>query len=382
MSIFFDDLIRAARSGKRNARRHLFMVMHSEGWINRRNRILSNPKFQRFLATFPLTRAVTRWKARSMFTMVTGFVYSQILCACIELKLLNILRDGPLLTEEVASRCAVPHEAALALLKAAASLNLTELTNDGRYALGQDGAALLGNPGIAEMVIHHRVLYADLADPVALLRRGGGAGELSAFWPYSDQNPEAAGRYSALMAATQPMIAEQVLDAVSLKGSQTLLDIGGGEGVFLTEVAKRWPALSLAMLDLPAVAERGHERLGARATVYGGSFLDPLPGNADTISLVRILHDHDDVVVAALLENIKLSLPVHGKLIIAEPMADTPSARAMGHGYFGMYLLAMGSGRPRTATELHTMLRDAGFSSSREVRTNVPMTCRVIIARA
>ncbi|MFM9852929.1 MAG: methyltransferase [Sphingomonadaceae bacterium] len=356
------------------------MASLSERWINRRNRILSNPKFQHFLARFPLTRGVTRARARQMFTFVTGFVYSQILSACFELKLLDMLRDGALTVDDIAARAALPRDAALTLLKAAASLGLTESLADGRYALGQDGAALLGNPSIAEMIAHHAVLYADLADPVALLRRGGGAGALSAFWPYAKDSPETAGRYSTLMAATQPMVAQQVLDVVSFTGSRKLLDIGGGEGVFVSEVGKRWPSLSLSMIDLPAVADRGRAHLGERATVYGGSFLDPLPGDADVMSLIRIVHDHDDDVVAALLTNIKQCLPSGGKLIIAEPMADTASARAMGHGYFGMYLLAMGSGRPRTARELQIMLHSAGFRRSYEVKTNTPLTCRVIIA--
>jgi demethylspheroidene O-methyltransferase len=357
------------------------MAMHSEQWINRRNRIISSERFQRFLARFPLTRGVTRSRARNLFGVVTGFVYSQILNACIQLNLLEMLRAGPLSVDEIATKCQLPKDAALTLLKAAASLDLTEPMADGRYALGQDGAALLGNPGIAEMVTHHNVLYADLADPVALLRRGGGVGELSAFWPYKSDDPGTAGRYSALMAATQPMIAAQILDVVSFKSTRTLLDIGGGDGVFLDEVAKKWPAVSLALLDLPAVADRARARLEPRATVHGGSFLDPLPGEADTISVVRILHDHDDDVVAALLRNIRQSLPPQGRLIIAEPMADTHSARAMGHGYFGMYLLAMGSGRPRTAAELHIMLQDAGFVRSKEVNTKTPLTCRVIIAQ-
>ncbi len=43
------------------------------------------------------------------------------------------------------------------------------------------------------------------------------------------------------------------------------------------------------------------------------------------------------------------ALPPGGTLLIAEPMAGTPGAEAMGDAYFGLYLWAMGSGRPRSA---------------------------------
>ncbi|OYV80984.1 MAG: phosphoribosylaminoimidazolesuccinocarboxamide synthase, partial [Planctomycetia bacterium 21-64-5] len=66
------------------------------------------------------------------------------------------------------------------LLNAAVSLRL--LSRQGTcFRLGPLGAALRGNPSIAAMVAHHRMFYADLADPVALLR-GQAKTQLSQFW--------------------------------------------------------------------------------------------------------------------------------------------------------------------------------------------------------
>ena len=44
---------------------------------------------------------------------------------------------------------------------------------------------MLGNPGIAAMVEHHAALYADLADPVALLRGDESDRRLARYWPYA-----------------------------------------------------------------------------------------------------------------------------------------------------------------------------------------------------
>jgi demethylspheroidene O-methyltransferase len=67
---------------------------------------------------------------------------------------------------------------------------------------------------------------------------------------------------------------------------------------------------------------------------------------------VRVVHDHDDERVLALLRAVRAALPPGGTLLLAEPMAGTPGAQAMGDAYFGFYLLAMGSGRPRTPQRL------------------------------
>jgi demethylspheroidene O-methyltransferase len=75
------------------------------------------------------------------------------------------------------------------------------------------------------------------------------------------------------------------------------------------------------------------------------------------------------------------ALPSGGVLLVAEPMAGTQGAERMGDAYFGLYLWAMGSGRPRTASDLAERLQRAGFHRPRERRTRVPLQTRVLVAR-
>jgi demethylspheroidene O-methyltransferase len=358
-------------------------------WLAWRNRLLASPRFQHFAAGFVLTRPVARRRARVLFDLVAGFTYSQILAACVQTGLFDVLADGPHDLAAIAARIDLPLAGADRLLRAAAALDLAEPIGS-CWTLGVDGAALRGNRGIAEMVAHHSLLYADLADPVALLRRGGGGGALSRLWHYAEDSgagdAAAVADYSALMAASQAMVAAQVIAAYPFHRHRRLLDVGGGEGGFLASVGAHAPALDLALFDLPAVAERARLRFAAgglvgRTQVFGGNFLaDSLPQGFDCVSLIRVLHDHDDAPAMALLRNIHAALPPGGKLLIAEPMAQTPGAEAAGDAYFGFYLLAMGSGRPRSVTEIAGMLRAAGFRQTRLVRTAMPLTASAIVA--
>ena len=77
---------------------------------------------------------------------------------------------------------------------------------------------------------------------------------------------------------------------------------------------------------------------------------------------------------------IHAALPPGGRLFIAEPMAQTRGAEPAGDAYFGFYLLAMGSGRPRSAAEITAMLKQAGFTRSRLLSTAMPLTVRAIVA--
>lgn len=360
-------------------------------WINWRNRVVGGAGFQRFAARFPLTRPVARQRATALFDRVAGFVFSQVLAACIELGVLERLADGPADAESLALEWAMPLAGADRLLRAAAALRLAERLPDGRWMLGSEGAALRGNPGIAEMIAHHHLLYADLADPVALLRRGGGGGALSRYWHYAESagtgDAESVAPYSRLMAASQPLIAADVIGSYGFAQHRRMLDIGGGEGAFVAAVAARASGLEFGLFDLPSVGARANAALAAkglagRVTVHGGDFFaGDLPRGHDLITLVRILHDHDDGPAEQLLRNIHAALPVGGRLLIAEPMAETRGAETSGDAYFGLYLWAMGSGRPRSARAIGEMLSGAGFSRIRERKTPQPMAVRVIVAQ-
>jgi demethylspheroidene O-methyltransferase len=365
-----------------------------EQWLRFRNRLIGDARFQRWAAGFPLTRRIAARRTRALFDLVAGFVYSQVLAACVELELFDILAEAPLSPSAVAARVGLGDAATERLLKAAASLDLVELLRDGRYSLGQAGAALRGNPAVRAMIAHHVMLYADLADPVALLRGDAKTTQLAGFWPYAASPapatipPDRVDAYSALMAQSQAFVADEVLDAYPMDRHRCLLDIGGGEGVFLAAAGRRAPQLRLMLFDLPAVVGRAPPRLAAagvaeRTTLLSGSFFtDPLPPGADVISLVRVIHDHDDEAALALLCRAREALAPDGRLLIAEPMSGTRGAAPAGDAYFGFYLAAMGSGRPRTPNELSAMVQRAGFSAPRLLATRTPLVIRALIADA
>ena len=363
-----------------------------ERWYSTRNRLLSQPNFQRWASTFPLTRPVAQSRAGDLFDLCAGFVYSQVLFACVELKIFEKLAEGPLALDALATQCELKPEAMRRLLDSAAALNLVEKRGDGLYGLGVHGAAYLGNPGIGAMIQHHAMFYRDLMDPVALLKADKPDTELSHFWPYasteepSDLEADKVAPYTALMSASQALIADDILDAYPFVEHTCLLDIGGGGGDFLVAAAHRRPDLSVILFDLPAVAAQAEarfaeERLAGRSKVVGGDFKrDPLPEGADLISLVRVAHDLDDADLSALLAKASAALPPGGILLLAEPLAETPGAEKVG-AYFEMYLLAMQRGRPRSLAELTTLLYGAGFARVRCAATPRPLLTGLIVAQ-
>lgn len=389
------DSLSDGRPESAHARRDVAGGRSGGGWRGWRNRIVASPAFQSWASRFPFTRRKARSEGAALFDLVSGFVYSQVLWSVVELDLLPGLIDTPAGAETLAQRHAIAPGRMAALLQAAAALGLLTRLADGRYIASQRGAALLGVPGLVGMIRHHSVFYRDMADPIALLR-GEARTELADFWPYvfgasGAVDPDVTARYSALMEDSQALVAEETLRHLRLDGVAHLMDVGGGTGAFLRAVSRAYPRLRLTLLDLPVVAAVARQRFadegfatgdGAQIAIRAASFRDePLPIGADAISLVRVLYDHGDDTVAALLGRVHAALPPGGRLIISEPMTGGPRPHAPGDAYFAFYCMAMRTGRARSADEIAAHLRAAGFSDIATPRTHRPFVTGLVTAR-
>lgn len=382
-------------------------------------RLLSSQRFANTALGFWPTRLVARRQARELFDLVSGFVYSQILYAAVKTGLLPMLKT-PMTLNHISEQLGFDEAHCRRLLRATTTLKLTRALPDHHYGLGSHGAALLANPGLLQLIEHHQMFYQDLADPIALFtgsapnsasvndaggnKNTGGSNSLGSgriedasshlgtYWAYAGnadptiRDASAADQvadYSALMAASQPMVSAQVLHCYSFSNHVRLLDLGGGTGRFLSAVGRRYPTLKLSLFDLPAVHSLTDSAVLKEQNIerhQGDFFTDPLPADADIVSLVRILHDHNDDAVLHLLRKVYEILPDQGTILIAEPLAETPGAARVGDAYFNLYFLAMGKGEPRSAKRLQTLLIEAGFSTVKLHRTHLPLVCSVMTA--
>ena len=373
-----------------------------DAWMDSK---LTDPSFSRWAAGNIFTRWITRRRAQQVFDVMAGFVYSQVLLACVRLRILELVNESPRTLDELAQICQVPASGLQRLINSAVALRLLSLRGQGRYGLGALGAPVAGHAGIRAMIEHHAVLYHDMQDPVALLRDQMADGQMMAYWPYVETEgassqtkhapnsapraweQEKVSRYSQLMSASQPFVVDEVLATYSFAQHHCVLDVGGGQGTFVSRLAGHAAHLKLKLFDLPQVAELARENfskqsLSGRIEAFGGDFLkDTLPVGADLVTLVRVAHDHPDAHVNTILRAIFNALPSGGTLLLTEPMAQASHEAPLGDAYFHFYLLAMGSGRLRTAKELSDMILAAGFGGVELLANAMPLQTQILVAK-
>jgi demethylspheroidene O-methyltransferase len=345
-------------------------------------RLIARPAFRSRVQKTPLIQYFARRHAVQLFALASGFVHSQVLVAILRTGLLAEVASGPATAAKLSADTGIPASRLALLLRAAVALGLMHEQRDGRFELGTLGAALVDNEALVALILHHDALYEDLADPSALVGNPEFSGQLRRFWRYAARGPSTHDdvlAYSRLMAASQDAVASEVLTRCNPGNACRWLDVGGGDGSFAIALARHYPKISITVTDLPPVAELARRKIAAaglanRIDVVPGDFLsDALPGGQDIISLIRILHDHDDAPVQRLLLSVKQALAANGRVVIAEPMASGSHEGRLLEAYFDMYLMAMGQGRLRRYSELQSALTGTGFGRVRRLRTRMPL---------
>lgn len=377
----------AERPSVTGRREHLALRLR-----NWRNRLIGSPAFRNRVLRFPGTRWLARRKANDLFRLTAGFVFSQVLNACVMLGVFDRLRDARRHTGDLADACGLPMEGMKLLLEQAERLGLVRRAGRDHWVLDDAGAVIASDPGLAAMIAHHALLYRDLEHPAGLFRPGKRDTHLKKYWAYANGDDpsgidaETARSYSALMRNSQAMMADCILAAHDFGRYGSILDIGGGDGAFLAAAAAACPGLRLQLFDLPAVTElaRRHlaeKDLAGRSAFHAGDFSrDPVPDSADCACLIRVLCDHDDARVRAILANLHRSLKPGTRIMIAEAMAGGSEGARLAAVYFSLYFLAMGSGRCRTDKEIKALLEEAGFRRPHTVATPNPLVATLVFA--
>jgi demethylspheroidene O-methyltransferase len=357
-----------------------------------RNRQIASRRFRDVVGRLPLLRIIANRKANQIFRLTTGFVHTQILSACVHHGLFEAMQGRALSSNSIARRCGLATEAMKHLLEQARRLDLVADAGADLWILSDAGAVLAADLGLREMIRHHDMLYRDLRDPAAFWRGNPGDTELRRYWAYvrgSDPakiGNEEAEPYSALMRESQAMLADCILASHDFGTYRSILDVGGGEGAFLGAVGARYPAMRLALFDLPAVtrlATRHLQEKGmlTRSTLHSGDFtVDEIPAGHDCVTLVRILCDHDDERVLKILSNLHRHLAPGTRLVVAEAMAGTTEGANLAAIYFSTYFAAMGSGRCRTSREIIDLLARSGFAKAKAARTTNPLLAGLVVA--
>lgn len=194
------------------------------------------------------------------------------------------------------------------------------------------------------------------------------------FFQYMTDHPLRHSVYDSAMGAFGKGEIGPFLDAYDLTGIESVVDIGGGSGVFLAAILNRYPGIRGTLFDLPAVAERlrsaisPHFSASGRFRIEGGDFFASVPEGADAYVLQHIIHDWEDADAVKILDNCRVAMNPGGRLLVLEMVI--PPGNEPGFGKWLDLMMLLVGGRERTEAEYGRLFEAAGLKLNRVLSTS------------
>jgi 3-hydroxy-5-methyl-1-naphthoate 3-O-methyltransferase len=194
-------------------------------------------------------------------------------------------------------------------------------------------------------------------------------------WERGELPQEMANQITAFMNAHS--IASSKANAMQpiYGGIQSLLDVGGGSGIFSIEAARAWPNLRATVMEIETVANAAQRYIQSSdvadrvTTKTVDMFRQDWPTSYDAHFFSNIFHDWSDVTCGLLAGKSFAALPSGGKIMLHEMLMDDDGCGPLATACFSMLMLLGTKGRQYSLPELGGFLESAGFVDVGAVRT-------------
>jgi predicted O-methyltransferase YrrM len=328
-----------------------------------------------------------------IFELFRGSYATELLTAAVKhFGVFERLAGGAKGSDELARECGLARRPAVVLFTALKAMGLLA-ERDGRLSLTAIAAEHLV-PGGAFDVGGYVGLAADapgVLHMAELLRNNGPQRrEETAFIHRegvgSSMEAEASARHLTMaLAGRAKNVAPALAAAVDAGGCRTLLDVGGGTGIYAIALVQQNPGLRAIVFDRPEVLKVAAEM----ATEYGvkdrielrpgDMFVDPLPTDCDLVLLSNILHDWDVPECEQLAARCGAALRAGGRLLIHDVFLNDALDGPLPIALYSAALFSLTEGRAYSAAEYRALLHGAGLTAGDVTPTAVH--CGVIEGR-
>jgi hypothetical protein len=324
--------------------------------------------------------AIMRSARKQLFRVIEGGLAVNVLSATAKLGIADHLADRPHSAAELSDAIgAADPETVVRFLRVAESIGLVRRSPDSGQFEETPMLALLRREGGAcrnTVLAFTAPSYSRPGEMVDLTVLSGRASTEQALgkdlWEYYFDNPEEAAWFAGAMRDLTNTVADDVLAGYSFAGRDTVVDVGGSHGVFLSRILLSYPESSGILFDRPEVVEQARRPIAdlgltSRVRFVGGSFLQKVPDGGDLYLLKCILCDWDDESCVQILSCCRAALEPDTPLVLIDWLhPGQPDVTLDSIDFMQAFLV---NGRVRTLSQYETLLRAAGLRINRVLRT-------------
>jgi O-methyltransferase domain/Dimerisation domain len=315
-----------------------------------------------------------------IMNMALGYLVSRSLHVATELRIADLLQDGPKTVEDLASSTGAHRESLYRLLRTLAAQGIFAEDDHGRFVT-TPAAALLQQGVMRDGVLLCGEVSGDGSwwNAVGALRHSIMTGAPAfnrqhgmGFFNYLGDHPECRQWFDRGMANFAEAENPAIAGAYDYSRFSHIVDIGGGQGGLLAEILKLHPNVRGTLFDLPEVvrtpAYLSKEAFPERWATVGGDFFQSVPTGGDAYILKRILHDWSDEQCVRILRCCREVMGDSARLLVVDVVVPAGNVPHPGK-VMDILMMVIAEGRERTEQEFRALFGKAGLKL-----TNITMT--------
>jgi hypothetical protein len=319
--------------------------------------------------------------------MIMGMGITQMIYASAKLGIADLLKDGAKSYTELAESTQTHAPSLYRALRALASIGIFAEINDGYFQLTPLAEYLRSDitnsmQGLAIWMGGEQFRWQTWGEILYSIKTGKPAFDYVngiSLFDYLEHHPEASNIFNNAMSSVSAIYNSAIVADYDFSSIKTLVDIGGGQGFFLTAILQANPKLHGIVYDLPHVVTEATKQIEAlklnqRCTIVSGSFLEFVPRGGDAYIMKLVLHDWDDLQAIQILKNCHAAMGENSKLLIVENVVSSGNQPSHGKLTDIEMLLLTSGGRERTKDEFAQLFAAAGFQLTKITPTSCPLS--------
>ena len=318
-----------------------------------------------------------------MFELICSFWVCRAIHAAARLGLADSVAAQPMTAVELARSVQAHPPSLYRLLRALASVGIFRSDEQGRFhpsplsnALRTDVPGSLAPFVLMELGESHHRAWGELEYSVRTGEPSFDRVVGTPIWQFFAENPAMDALLGAAMTGMTEMTVPAVLTAYDFGRFGSIVDVGGGEGAFLSAILAAQPQASGIVFDRPDVTEAACNRIerdGAaeRCRYVGGDFFSHVPSGADLYLLKWVLRDWGDERCVDILRTCRKAMRSDSTVLIVDtviPDGDIPAPGKL----IDLDMMVLSGGAGRTAAGFDNILAAAGLFCSRIIPMQSP----------
>jgi ubiquinone/menaquinone biosynthesis C-methylase UbiE len=295
-----------------------------------------------------------------------AFWEARILMTAAEIDVFSLLLDTPKTSAQVSRELSSDRRATETLLNALVALGLLVKT-EGSFRVKPGFERVLSSAAsetVLPVIQHMAQLWDSWGRLTEIVRKGKVRRSIEAL-----ERDEAGVRaFIGAMHTIGLGLARGVVARLDLSGHRSMIDVGGGSGIYTIAVLQAAPEMSATLFDRPLVTEIARRKLAeegltGRVTLVNGDFyVDALPHGHDLALLSAIIHQNDSEQNVELYRKVFDALAPGGTVVVRDFVMSDDHTQPEDGAFFAINMLVnTPGGSTYSFEEISKDLEAAGF---------------------